>query len=265
METAENRSMLPMNGNDPRDGAFSCISGENPDEWSACEAYPDAYRLSEMTEEEIDDFYREGKENMSASDLLAYYHETELLRTRNRDFSADGLSDAAEEDLLPAEPKQARDVVGGAIRSIRKTCAGVGQRIRSSCPTWFDAGAPDTAKNKKTFPLSAFAAIAAVAVSMMLIVASAILTTRGESLVNETKEKVSAATSELIKMKSDLDAGIDRLQVRNLAAGELGMIDESFVRTEFLDFGATDSVETYPESRTGGIGLDALLSGIGVK
>ena len=137
-------------------------------------------------------------------------------------------------------------------------------RLTSALPTWFDTAEPDTSDNRRSFPLSAFAALLAVAVSLMLIVASSVMLMRAESRVNSLKREVNAQSAELAKLRSDLDVKNDLIEIRRIATEEYGMVSEEYVRTTYLLRDVRDSVEVYEEEREDSVGLAAILSAIGI-
>ena len=137
--------------------------------------------------------------------------------------------------------------------------------LKESANEWFDTTEPDTSNVKKRFPLSAFAAIAAVAVSLMLIVASSVLLTRAESRMSQLNEEISTAYSVANDLQAELETRDNLLLIRQIATEEYGMVNEEFVRTQYITMETEDSIETYEEEKNEGAGLSALLSAIGIR
>ena len=53
--------------------------------------------------------------------------------------------------------------------------------------------------------------------------------------------------------------------IRQIATEEYGMVNEEFVRTQYITMETEDSIETYEEEKNEGAGLSALLSAIGIR
>ena len=222
------------------------------------ELAPDAYRLSTMSDVAVGNCYRRGKESMAASDLLLYFRETRQRRIRNVDFSETSVEAPKEEPTLTVVEKKSHGL-SDRIREGRKN-------LKEAFPTWFDASEPDTTNVKKRFPLSAFAAIAAVAVSLMLIVASSVLVMRGESRTAELNKQITAAYSESGDLQAKLETRDNLLLIRQIATEEYGMVDEEYVRTQYITLATEDSIETYgKDTEETGMSLSALLSAIGIR
>jgi hypothetical protein len=113
--------------------------------------------------------------------------------------------------------------------------------------------------------LSAFAAILAVAMSLMLVVASSVMIYHGESRLNTLKIEASDLSDEIFEMKNDLGAKTDLLAIRDVAVNEFGMVSEAYVRQEYLASDAEDSIVVYEDEGEQMIGLGALLNALGIK
>ncbi len=239
------------------------------------EVEPLSYRLSLLPEGVINGRYRLGKEVMEADDLILYFSDTRALRTAHTDFSADAVSDecvllgegdkpctlAVRSDNAPGLREQIK-ALPGRLRTLP------GQTVKTvvtSWNQWFHFQPADTTQNSHRFPLSAFAAIAAVAMSLMLIVASSVMVHQGESTLNALTREIATVTGEVSDLRSDLSVKTDLLQVREVAVNEYGMVDEDFARTDYITMATGDSIEVFETKRENGIGLGALLSAIGLK
>ena len=229
---------------------------------------PDAYRLSTLSDATIQACYRGGKETMTSNDLLRYFSETHEKRIERTSFSEDTgmdlcpVEEKGEVALVKADKPNPVTCVKDRVRSLPAT---VKKQLTVAAPTWFDAGKPDTSNDRKTFPLSALAAMVAVAVSLMLIVASSVLVTRAENNISSLKLRLSQASAEVSELKSDLDVKHDLLEIRRIATEEYGMVSEEFVKMNYLILSSEESVEVYEEDREESVGLAALLSAIGIK
>lgn len=231
---------------------------------------PDAYRLSLYTDAAVNGHYRRGKDSMSSEDLLRYFRETRVDRIRNADFSGNtGMDECPGENakdesraVTVASKKSLPATLSTCVRSLPAT---VGERIKTAMPTWFNSAAPDSSKENKRYPFSAFAAILAVAASLMLIVASSVLLTRAESNISSLKRQISATSNEVAELKSDFEVRNDLLEIRRIAIEEYGMVEEDYVKMEYISLSTDDSVEVYEEEREKSVGLSAILSAIGIK
>ncbi|MBQ8431817.1 MAG: hypothetical protein IJX28_02930 [Clostridia bacterium] len=225
---------------------------------------PNAYRMSGLSDAAICGIYRKGKHYMAASDLLLYFSETRQKRISQVDFSqpcdlgTELIREEGEETrLCPAKPTRAQRM----LQAVQKGTRG----FQTALPTWFDAAAPDTKDTKKTFPFSAFAAILAIAVSLMLIVASSVLLTRAENRVSQLNSELLTAYDEMTELQSDLDVRDDLLVIRRIAVEEYGMVGEEYVRMQYISLQQEDSIEAYEEERASTVELSALLSAMGIK
>ena len=229
---------------------------------------PNAYRLSQMSEDTVRTCYRGGKDHMSSSDLVRYIDRTRAERIRTVDFSADsketvesadGSADAslAVETSTPQKPTVTQRL--GALS--RRAGKGLAERL----PVWFDLSTPDSSHETHRFPISAFAAILAVAMSLMLIVASSVLLTRAESGINELREEIDLLAAEVDEMQADFEVQHDMLEIYRIATEEYGMVSEEYLKTYYLSFADEDSVQVYEDKGEGTINLAAILSAIGIK
>ena len=229
---------------------------------------PSAYRLSQMSEGAVNCRYRLGKKYMTTSDLVRYFSETRAERIQNTDFGVVEASDAQEaeqEQALTPMPVQTEQTVVPLRSRVKSLSIRAVHDLRAAIPTWFDAAKPDTSSNSKRFPLSAFASVAAIAMSLMLIVASSILLTRAESNVNRMKAAVSDMSVEVSELKADLEVRYDLLEIRRIAIEEYGMVDEDYLKMQYISLRTEDTVEVFKEEREESVGLSALLSAMGMK
>jgi hypothetical protein len=222
---------------------------------------PDAYRLSALSEEDVDGIYRRGKDSMDTADLLRYFDETRQKRTANVDFEHDSLEDV---ETVVAPVVEAAVSVSISQR-VQKIVPAAYQKLRENAAGWFHTGAADTFDNKRSFPLSAFAALAAIAVSLMLIVASSVMLTRAEDRVSRMTRKIDALASEVADLQADADVQNDLLVIRRIAIEEYGMVSEEYLKMDHVSMKTDDNIEVYEDEREESIGISALLSAIGIK
>lgn len=230
---------------------------------------PDAYRLSSMSEAAIIGIYRRGKDTMSASDLLRYFGETRARSIRNVDFSQNtGIDECTgspiKEGCNAVAVAQPVKGLSSVVASAKKLPKSVCSLVKSSAPAWFDTSKADAGKERTRFPVSAFAAVLAVAMSLMLIVASSVLLTRAESNVSKLQAQISTTSAEVAELRSDFEVQNNLLEIRRIAIEEYGMVEEDYLKTDYLSLSAEDSVEAFEEERDDKVSLSALLSAIGI-
>ena len=284
MEAIENKELISDQGRESQvleDSGIHVAFGEGIDpvaqvrmqaeeqrrsEEATRELAPDAYRLSRVTEAVRCGRYRKGKSNMSASDLLAYFKETRQRRIRSLDFSEDtGRDELPEQDVSQTAVALTEQKVLAPVGRVTRTL-GIGWKdLTTLTDTWFDRSAPDTSSVRKSFPISAFAAIAAIAVSLMLIVASSVLIMRAEGQLDGLNDEILSAYTEMKDLQAELEVRDDLLVIRDIAVNEYGMVGEEYLRTEYISLASADSIEAYEEEREQALELSALLSAIGVK
>ena len=224
---------------------------------------PIAYRMSALSEQAVSGMYRRGKETMDSSDLIRYIGETRAKRIQSSDFSEEtGVYDAAnpqsaceETAIVPTE----------SVATRKNTLATLPQTVKEKLPVWFQGGKSVASKGEKRFPFSAFAAMVAVAVSLMLIVASSVMLTRAESRISALTLEAEELNDEIAELRSDVEVNNNLLQIREIATNEYGMVESEYVEMNYLDLQQKETIEVYENDRDGGIGLSALLSAMGIK
>lgn len=231
---------------------------------------PQAYRLSQMSQATLNGHYRRGKENMSSEDVLRYFAENRREHVQNADFEGNTGIDTCEEPLGNEEPVTALDCASEKnartlVEKAKKTALTAKDKLFAAAPTWVDFSRADTSREKRRFPLSAFAAVLAVAMSLMLIVASSVMLTRAEGNLSSLKKEITNTSAEVAKMKSDFEASIDLLEIRRIAVEEYGMVDKDYVKVEYIELNPEDSVESFEEEEKREVGLSAILSALGLK
>ena len=236
---------------------------------------PAAYRLSSMSEAAIKGCYRHGKEEMSGRDLIQYFNETRAIRTRGENFSASPVEDesvlSGEGDkpcytVIKYEQRESfKQKLAALPATLKELPANTVKYIRASMPVWFDPSPVDTSRETRRFPFSALAAIVAVAVSLMLIVASSVMIHHGEKRVSQLTVELSELAGEVSDLQSELDVKNDLRVIRDVATEEFGMVEEKYVKMQYLSMGSGDSIEVFEEEKQERVGLSAILSAIGLK
>ncbi|MBQ9760017.1 MAG: hypothetical protein IJW16_01580 [Clostridia bacterium] len=239
-------------------------------EAQTAELAPVAYRKSTLSEAAVKGMYRRGKDYMDGQDLLGYFEETRQRRIAECDFSKEtGIYETADPLRVEEHVPDTALVLAEEKRSLLPTSlpkmpAYIKDKLKTSVPEWFCGETVKSAKKTKKFPLSAFAAMIAVAVSLMLIVASSVMLTRAESRINALTLEADELSGEIAELRSDIDVESDLLYLREIAMEEYGMVDEEYVRMTYLNTAGEDSIEAFETEDRGGIGLSALLSAIGI-
>lgn len=234
-------------------------------EQSTCELDPDAYRLSGLTDAAITGRYRGGKDVMNTADLIRYFSETRERRIQNLDFTENTGMEICETEenvgqaaVVAGEKKDLAKRLGKEIKALPA-------KIKAGMPVWFNVERADTSSEKKRFPLSALASIVAVAASLMLIVTGAIMVTSAEEDLNLLQREIDVMADEVAEMRSDMNVEDDLLEIRRIAMEEYGMVEEEYVKMDYVSVRSDDEVEAFEEERNDKIGLGALLSAFGIK
>ncbi|MBR2721433.1 MAG: hypothetical protein IKB75_01490 [Clostridia bacterium] len=222
------------------------------------ELSPDAYRLSSMSEPLVSSRYRRGKEDMDTQDLLAYVQETRQMRTRGVDFSDDAQEEPEEEQTALCKPEEVKPATA-------RNPVALAKRMITRASTWIDTSRPNTAQNRRSFPLSAFASLAVLAACLALIVASSVMLNEAEERVIELGRKVDNVAAEVAELQSDWEVRNNLIQIRKIAVEEYGMVEEEYVKIRHLSAAKEDSVESFDEKQERRIRLSALLSAIGIE
>lgn len=228
--------------------------------------FPSAYRLSTLSDAAIGGCYRRGKKYMSSDDLIRYFMETEQERHQNSSVSdndgMDVLEKSGEQALtLPAK----KETTGIGASMARLLPSGIVQTVKERKNVWLNFEKADTSRNHRAFPVSAVAAIATVAMSLMLIVAGSVMLTNAESQVSKLKKEITTVSAEVAELKSDNEIQHNLLQVREIAVNELGMVEEEYIRSDYMQLAKEDSIEAFEVEKEEGIGLLGLLSALGFK
>lgn len=96
---------------------------------------------------------------------------------------------------------------------------------------------------KTKLPVSLILAIIVITVSLLLIVASAVLLGSAKSEQNELEEKISALDMEISELRTDLNRKNADADIEIFAKEELGMIKQEHVSFKYINNDKTDGVE----------------------
>lgn len=230
------------------------------------EQAPIAYRMSGSAEGA--GAYRSG-DVMTEEGLLRYAGENRAMRVEGKDFSADtaGIYELSEAHALePAVRKPtALETVRQTGESLKKLPAQTVETVKRRYPLWFDPRKGTTENEKRRFPLSAFAAVAAVAISMMLIVAGSLMVIGAETQISQLNKQITDLHEEIADLSSDLESTVDLVEIRRIATEEYGMVSEEYLKMDYIELDRDEIAEVKGEKRKDGIGLAGLLSAIGMK
>ncbi len=230
---------------------------------------PDAYRLSYMSEAAINGHYRKGKDTMSSSDVIRYFSETRNRRIQNLDFAEAEVTACApaaeDEELCAIEASTEERDTAVLPRQLKTVATAMGSKLIHAMPTWFNGDKADTSKETRRFPLSAFAALLAIAMSLMLIVASAVMLNRANSTLSELRQELDAVSSEVSELTASFEVQNDLREIRRIAVEEYGMVDEEYIKMQYVTLDGEESVEAFEEETKTNVSLDAILSALGIK
>lgn len=225
---------------------------------------PCAYRLSLLSNAAVTGVWRRGKDVMNGADLVRYARECRRLEMNEREEEQLSVYEAAEATALKETAPVERGV-GDRKKAGRSLLPTAVTFVREKFPKWFDLSEADTSYEQKKFPFSAFAAIAAIAVSMMLIVASALMVINTETKISQLNADIASLSEEITDLQSDLESGYDLMEIRRIAVEEYGMVEETYVRMDCVSLESEDRVEIFENDGEKEIGLAAILSAMGWK
>ncbi len=229
---------------------------------------PCAYRLSLLSEAAVSGIYKRGKNEMETADLIRYADES--LRIRRRENEVEECASIYEQasvklEALPAELSKTDERRKLIPVEWKQMPAKAVTRFKERFPLWFSLKATERAKEKKKLPISAFAAILAVTVSLVMIVASTLMITHTKTKISKLNSEISTLQSEIGDLESKLESGNDMMEIRRIAVEEYGMVGEEHLRTEYLAKESKEDIEVYEQKRDKNLGLSAILSAIGWK
>lgn len=234
-------------------------------EQGTVELDPDAYRLSGLSEAAITGRYRHGKELMNTADLIGYFSETRERRIQNADLTQNTGMESCEVEESEGQALTATEQALTVRERLGEELRSLPVRIKEGLPVWFNTARADTSNEKKRFPFSALASIVAIAASLMLIITGAIMVTSAEEDLSLLQREVDLLENEVAEVRSDMNVENDLLEIRRIAMEEYGMVEEEYVKMDYVSVRADDEVESFESDRSDKIGLDALLSAIGIK
>ena len=99
----------------------------------------------------------------------------------------------------------------------------------------------------------------------MLIVASSVMIHHGEKRVSQLTVELTELAGEVSDLQSELNVKNDLLAIRDIATEEFGMVEEKYVKMQYLSMGSGDSIEVFEEEEQKTVGIAAILSAIGLR
>ena len=229
---------------------------------------PCAYRLSLLSDAAIAGMYRCGKSNMETADLLRYAEESLRIKQREAEaVDAESVYDAVLPEVQIQKPEKSTVMMRlrREMSKFKTFSATAVKTVIARLPFWFDFKREKASSETKKLPVSAFAAIIAIAVSLVMIVASALMITHTETKISKLNSEITSLQSEIGDLESKLESGNDMMEIRRVAVEEYGMVGEEHLRTEYLALESKEDIEVYEQKRDRNLGLSAILSAIGWK
>ena len=227
---------------------------------------PDAYRLSLLSEAAVAGLYRRGKNNMETADLIRYAEESRRLQRRqNPAEECVSIYETASQppEAATKERPTALSVIKHVPRRLKRLPIRAAATLKERFPLWFDVKKADTSENTKKMPISAFAAIIAITVSLMLIVASALMITHTETKISKLNAEIATLNAEIGDMEAKLEAECDLMEIRRIAVEELGMVEESYLKMDYLSLETPEDIQAFSEKQSREMSFAAILSAIG--
>ncbi len=226
---------------------------------------PTSYRLSLFSEGMIRGVYRRGKDTMNGEDLLRYISECRAIRQKEKHFEdAPSVYEQASERIQEETEERAIIPAQTKHRETRFAPLNVGAFMKERFPMWFNPAKGKSDREKK-FPLSAFAAVVAICICMVMIVSSALMVTGAEAKISKLNAEVVTLNAEIQDLEEDLRASGDLMEIRRIAVEEYGMVEADYLKTDYIAMEEKDRVESFQKEERIGIGLSAILSALGLK
>ncbi len=229
---------------------------------------PCAYRLSLLSEAAVDGIYKRGKSEMETADLIRYADES--LRIRRREMAVEESGSIYEQasvklEALPVEISKTDAKDRALLVEWKQMPAKAVATLKERFPLWFNFKSADTSKESKKIPISAFAAVLAVTVSLVMIVASTLMITHTKTKISKLNSEIATLQTEIGDLESKLESGNDMMEIRRIAVEQYGMVGEEHLRTEYLTLESKEDIEVYEQKRDKSLGLSSILSAIGWK
>ncbi len=202
---------------------------------------------------------------MSLDDFAEYYRETRknkfpVLRS-DAEIDRGGKRDGAKAVQGSGNaPKKAKRLA--VIKSIKKCLGGflesfIFNEIRNRDSEKLRE------KEGKKLPRRAFAAVAAVAVSLFLVVCSSVMVSRATTAVGRLDREVDMLTDEKKELGALLDVKNNMLDIKKTAVDEYGMISGEYAASRYLDISPEEKIENVKDEKEDASLISVLLSAMG--
>lgn len=114
----------------------------------------------------------------------------------------------------------------------------------------------------RRLPVSVMAAIMAVALSLLMIVAGAVISSKANMELYEAENELNRLKTTELELARELELKNDLRYIEEVARGRLGMVEREHASVLTVDSGCEDHVELYEQEGTRN-GFSALLDALG--
>ena len=212
-----------------------------------------------ITEGDFADYYKATREYMPESnvelDTLVLLQRMDQARYTKKDAmnTKNDRNDVKSKLKAEADRNNPKIAKGKNLKNSEKqkkqgnTTSKIKEVAKVAAKTWIpieERKEENIVKGGKTkMPVSLILAIIVITVSLLLIVASAVLLGSAKSEQNELEEKISALDMEISELRTDLDRKNADADIEIFAKEELGMIKQEHVNFKYINSDKTDGVE----------------------
>lgn len=219
-----------------------------------------------------------GRSYMSSDDFAAYYKDL-------RDYKLPRFYSRAETEYEEADAeamakrevqesgKSPKKAVWLAIaRHFKSKVAEIPshlgkEELRKFAGEWFllDEDVEIREGKSKKLPAGAIPTIAAVSISLFLIVCSSVMVSRASATVSSLEDKIESLENVKFDLEGKLEVKNNMLDIRRIAVEEYGMISEDYASARYVNLKEDEMIETYDKSGGGESWLTRILRAIGLK
>ncbi len=156
--------------------------------------------------------------------------------------------------------KRLEAVVREVVRE--KDIVGITQRAAKE---WLDIDQRERRAEgeKKKMPVTTIAAILTIALSLMLVVAGAVITSRGSTELYAAEARLREATEVKEELERKIEIKNDLKYIEMMARTNLGMVDREFAAVKYIGGESEEKVVIYNNDGDRKFGLSTLLSALG--
>ena len=212
-----------------------------------------------ITEGDFADYYKATREYMPESnvelDTLVLLQRMDQARYTKKDAmnTKNDRNDVKSKLKAEADRNNPKIAKGKNLKNSEKqkkqgnTTSKIKEVAKVAAKTWIpieERKEENIVKGGKTkLHVTLILAIIVITVSLLLIVASAVLLGSAKSEQNELEEKISALDMEISELRTDLDRKNADADIEIFAKEELGMIKQEHVNFKYINSDKTDGVE----------------------